>query len=221
MTSRTVLISSAQRYMGPALRERFEALNYRVLADERDSYDEAAARALLADSEPVDVLLANLAEPPRLSPVQDIDSEDWQRLFRSMVDPLMYLVRAAVPGMLARGSGKIIAITSAAPLKGVINGSAYCAARGAQNGFIKAVGMELARSGIQVNGIAQNYINNDTYYPNAMIDSDKFRDHVRRNVPANAVGAASETAALAAYLAEEENRHMVGQIIPLAGGWVT
>lgn len=52
-------------------------------------------------------------------------------------------------------------------------------------------------------------------------DNEKFLDHVRRNVPTGKVGAAEETAELAAYLASERCNHMAGQIIPLAGGWAT
>ena len=167
------------------------------------------------------MVIANLAEPPALSPVQDIANEDWQRLFAVMVDPLMYLVRAVTPSLLERKSGKIIAVTSAAPLRGIPNGAAYCAARGAQNAFIKAVGMELARSNIQVNAIGQNYINNNTYFPDDILTNPKFIDHIKRNVPTGQVGAAEETAELAAYLASENCKHMVGQVLPLAGGWVT
>ena len=169
----------------------------------------------------IDVIIANLAEPPALSPVQDIANADWQRLFAVMVDPLMYLVRAVTPSLLQRKSGKIIAVTSAAPLRGIPNGSAYCAARGAQNAFIKAVGMELARSNIQVNAIGQNYINNNTYFPDDILANPKFIDHIKRNVPTGQIGAAEETAELAAYLASENCKHMVGQVLPLAGGWVT
>jgi 2-keto-3-deoxy-L-fuconate dehydrogenase len=153
--------------------------------------------------------------------VQNIDNENWNLLFDSLVHPLMYLVRAVTPQMLERKRGKIIAVTSAAPLRGIPNNAAYCAARGAQNGFIKAVGLELARSNIQVNAIAQNYINNNTYYPDDILDNEKFLEHVKRNVPTNEIGAASETAQLAVYLSREDCRHMVGQIIPLAGGWAT
>lgn len=218
---KTVFISAADHYMGPAIQKRFNAMDYRVLVDTKPMLNEKDARSVIENCGDIDVLVANLAEAPKLSPVQSIETEDWNQLFRSMVNPLMYLVRAVVPQMLERGAGKIIAVTSAAPLRGLPNGSAYCAARGAQNAFIKAVGIELARSNIQVNAIAQNYINNDTYYPDNLLEDEKFLDHVKRNVPTNRVGAAEETAALAAYLADDNNRHMVGQIIPLAGGWVT
>lgn len=210
--------------MGPAIHAKFTALGYEVIASTAVLSDEAAVQTLVDDTlagGAIDVVIANLAEPPALSPVQDIANADWQRLFAVMVDPLMYLVRAVTPSLLERKSGKIIAVTSAAPLRGIPNGSAYCAARGAQNAFIKAVGMELARNNIQVNAIGQNYINNNTYFPDDILTNPKFIDHIKRNVPTGQIGAAEETAELAAYLASENCKHMVGQVLPLAGGWVT
>jgi len=207
--------------MGPAISEKFEEIGINVIAGPSDLHSEAQINKLVADAGHIDILVANLAEPPMTGPVQNIDSDNWNLLFDSLVHPLMYLVRAVTPQMLERKSGKIIAITSAAPLRGIPNNAAYCAARGAQNGFIKAAGLELARSNIKVNTIAQNYINNNTYYPDDILDNQKFLNHGKRNVPSNKIGAASETAQLAAYLSREDCRHMVGQVIPLAGGWAT
>ena len=221
MTNRTALITCADKYMGEAVRQKFESLGIRVIPGPSPMTTEAEVDELLSRAGEIDILVANLAEPPMTGPVQKIENGDWNKLFDSLVHPLMYLVRAVTPQMLERRSGKIIAITSAAPLKGIANNAAYCAARGAQNGFIKAVGLELARSNIQVNAIAQNYISNNTYYPDDILDNEKFLDHLKRNVPTNRIGAANETAELAAYLANEQCRHMIGQVIPLAGGWVT
>jgi len=207
--------------MGKAITEKFEELGINVVAGPSLMRSEQAVNEVVASAGDIDILVANLAEPPMTGPVQNIDNENWNLLFDSLVHPLMYLVRAVTPQMLKRKSGKIIAVTSAASLRGIPNNAAYCAARGAQNGFIKAVGLELARSNIQVNAIAQNYINNNTYYPDDIIENEKFLEHVKRNVPTNGIGAASETAQLAAYLSREDCRHMVGQIIPLAGGWTT
>ncbi|PJK30363.1 short-chain dehydrogenase [Minwuia thermotolerans] len=207
--------------MGPAIARRFEELGIAVIRGGEPMKSQAECEALVAAAGRIDILVANLAEPPMTGPVEAIDNTDWRRLFESMVDPLMYVVRAVVPQMRERRSGRIIAVTSAAPLRGIPNNAAYCAARGAQNGFIKALGLELARENIQANAIAQNYINNDTYYPDDILDNAKFLEHVKRNVPTNRVGAAEETAELAAYLASERCNHMVGQIIPLAGGWAT
>jgi len=207
--------------MGNAIKEKFEELDINVIAGPSLMRSEQDVNELVANAGDIDILVANLAEPPMTGPVQDIGNENWNLLFDSLVHPLMYLVRAVTPQMLDRKCGKIIAVTSAAPLRGIPNNAAYCAARGAQNGFIKAVGLELARSNIQVNAIAQNYINNNTYYPDDILENEKFLEHVKRNVPTSKVGAASETAQLAAYLSREDCSHMVGQIIPLAGGWST
>jgi 2-keto-3-deoxy-L-fuconate dehydrogenase len=207
--------------MGNAIKEKFEELGVNVIAGPSLMHSEQEVNELIANAGDIDILVANLAEPPMTGPVQNIDNENWNLLFDSLVHPLMYLVRAVTPQMLERKRGKIIAVTSAAPLRGIPNNAAYCAARGAQNGFIKAVGLELARSNIQVNAIAQNYINNNTYYPDDILDNEKFLEHVKRNVPTSQIGAASETAQLAVYLSREDCRHMVGQIIPLAGGWAT
>lgn len=221
MSTRRALITCVERYMGAAIQEKFEADGIEVVTGSYPMHSQSACEALVKSAGDIDILVANLAEPPMTGPVQKIENADWNKLFDSLVHPLMYLVRAVTPQMLERKSGKIIAVTSAAPLKGIANNAAYCAARGAQNGFIKAVGLELARSQVHVNAIAQNYINNNTYYPDDILDNEKFLDHVERNVPTNHVGAASETAELAAYLASDKCNHMVGQIIPLAGGWVT
>ncbi len=216
---RTALITCVDRYMGMAIQKKFKSLSITVITGDSPMTTEAEVVDLIAKTDHIDILIANLAEPPMTGPVQNIDNEDWNKLFDALVHPLMYLVRAVAPQMLERKSGKIIAVTSAAPLRGIANNAAYCAARGAQNGFIKAVGLEMARSNVHVNAIAQNYINNNTYYPDNILDNEKFLDHVKRNVPTNKIGAADETAELAAYLASEKCKHMVGQIIPLAGGW--
>jgi 2-keto-3-deoxy-L-fuconate dehydrogenase len=221
MHKRTALITCIDRYMGPAIKQKFESLGINVVTGEGPMNSEAEVVELVRAAGPIDILVANLAQPAMTGPVQNIQNDDWNKLFESLVHPLMYLVRAVTPQMLERKAGKIIAVTSAAPLKGIANNAAYCAARGAQNGFIKAVGLELARSNIQANAIAQNYVNNDTYYPDDILDNEKFLTHVKRNVPTNKIGAATETAELAAYLASENCSHMVGQLIPLAGGWAT
>ncbi|MDC1311916.1 SDR family oxidoreductase [Burkholderiales bacterium] len=221
MRQRTVLVTCVDRYMGEAIAKRFTELDYRVITDKQPLLAESQCEELIRSVGSVDILVANLAEPPKSSPVQDIRNEDWRTLFSALVDPLMFLVRAVSPQMLDRKAGKIIAVTSAAPLRGLANNAAYCAARGAQNAFIKAVGLELARSNVHVNAIAQNYINNNTYYPDHLLDDKRFLDHVRRNVPTNQIGSPEETSELAAYLASEKCNHMVGQIIPLAGGWTT
>ena len=221
MAKRRVLITCADRYMGPAIQKKFQTLEFDITAGRSPMITENQVVEAVDAAGHIDVLVANFAYPPVTGALEQLKSDDWMTLFDQLVHPLMYTVRATIPQMLERASGKIIAITSAAPLKGIPNNSAYCAARGAQNSFIKAVGLELARSNIQVNAIAQNYIHNDTYYPDDLLKDEKFINHLNRNVPTRKIGSSEETAELAAYLANEKSNHMVGQILPLAGGWIT
>lgn len=219
LDGKIVVVTSANRYMGPAVADLFSAEGASVIRDTGKDYPDRELGTLL-DPAP-DILVANLAEPPRTAPVDEITDGDWDTLFEALVHPLMRLVRAAAGPMKARGHGKIVAVTSAAPLRGIPHAAAYCSARGAQNAFIRAVGLELAKYNVQVNAIAQNYVRNDTYYPDNMLEGEGFQAHLKNMVPSRRVAESEETAHLALYLASAESTHMVGQVLPLAGGWAT
>jgi 2-keto-3-deoxy-L-fuconate dehydrogenase len=121
--------------------------------------------------------------------------------------------------MAARGHGKIVAITSAAPLRGIAGSSAYCAARGAQNAFIKASGIELASKNVQINAVAQNYVSNPAYFPDDLVATERFQKHLQRNVPIGRIARSDESAELALFLASDKSDFMVGQVVPFSGGW--
>lgn len=220
LKNRTALVTSAEDYMGPAIAELFAQEGASVTCDYGSEYSDGELAKLLQAGLP-DIVVANLAEPPRTAAVDSIVDQDWQLLFDKLVHPLMRLVRAVAGPMKARGHGKIIAVTSAAPLRGIPHAAAYCAARGAQNGFLRAAGLELAKYNVQVNAIAQNYVRNSTYYPDDMVEKAEFARHLQQLVPTKKVAEGAETAQLALYLAGPNCTHMVGQILPLAGGWTT
>ena len=128
LSAKSVIVTSANRYMGPAISTLFEREGAVVTRDNGRHYPDDELRTLL-DPAP-DVLVVNLAEPPLTAPVDQIEDGDWNRLFEALVHPLMRLVRYVAGPMKTRGNGKIIAITSAAPLRGIPHSSSYCAARG-------------------------------------------------------------------------------------------
>ncbi len=220
LQDKKVLVTSAGDYMGPAIVELFRQEGARLSCDYGGSYSDDELRALLASGLP-DIVVANLAAPPQTAALENIEDQDWRLLFDKLVDPLMRLVRALSGPMKERGRGKIIAVTSAAPLRGIPHASAYCAARGAQNSFLRAAGLELAKYNVQVNAIAQNYVRNSTYYPDDLLEKEAFQRHLQQLVPGKKVAEGAETAQLALYLAGPHCTHMVGQILPLAGGWTT
>ncbi len=215
-----VLVTQAGDYMGPAIAELFGAEGAQLATSAGVIESPDQVRQILAAGVP-DVVVANLAHDPASTAVADIDDGVWRALFATMVDPLMWLVRAAAPVMAERGAGKIVAVTSAAPLRGIPGTTAYCAARGAQNAFVRAAGLEFAAHNVQINAIAQNYVSNEAYYPDELVASERFQKHLERNVPTRRVAESWETAELALFLASDKSNFIVGQVVPFSGGWVT
>lgn len=116
--------------------------------------------------------------------------------------------------------GKILVIGSASGLRGMKRASTYSAARGAQLSYVQAVGVELARHGIQVNAIAQNFVDNPTYFPAEVQADPRFQERLAREVPLGRLVAAREDAQFAAYLCSPAADCFVGQVFPVCGGWV-
>ena len=98
--------------------------------------------------------------------------------------------------------------------------STYSAARGAQMAWVQAVGVELAPENIQVNLIAQNFVDNPTYFPPEIQENPKFQDRLKREVPLGRLVGAREDAQFAAYLCSDAAGCFVGQVFPVCGGWV-
>ena len=220
LSGKRVLVTSADKYMGPAIIELFQNEGATVFANE-EKLDQAAVDKLVNEVGQIDVLVANFAVQAPMSTIQTMTDENWDLPFEELVHPLMRIVRALVPQMIERKQGKIVAITSVAPLSGFPYGSAYASARSAQNTFIRSVGLELAAENIQANIIAQGYVKNPTYFPDALVETEKFMKHVERNVPVKRMAEGWETAELALFLASENSNFIVGQIIPFAGGATT
>ena len=220
LEGRRVLVTHADRFMGAPVARRFREEGAEVVADTSLPRSAEAGAAVVEAAGAVDVLFANLAWPPTPALVTDTGDEDWHALFDVLVHPLMGMVRAAARTMKPAGEGRILGMTSAAPLRGIPRNAAYCAARGAQNAYLRAAGLELARDGVLVTAIAQNYVENDTYYPPGLTEDEQFLARMRAVVPAQRLGRPEETAALALFLATEAG-FVPGQIFPLAGGWTT
>jgi 2-keto-3-deoxy-L-fuconate dehydrogenase len=98
--------------------------------------------------------------------------------------------------------------------------STYSAARGAQLAYVQAVGVEVAPHRVQVNAIAQNFVDNPTYFPPEVQENPRFQERLKREVPLGRLVGAREDAMFAAYLCSEASDCFVGQVFPVCGGWV-
>ena len=93
-------------------------------------------------------------------------------------------------------------------------------ARGAQLAWVRAAGVELARENIQLNAIAQNFVDNPTYFPPEVQANPAFQERLKREVPLGRLVSGDEDALFAAYLASDAAACFVGQVFPVSGGWV-
>ena len=222
LDGRRVLLTQSREFMGPALEREFTRCGATVIADSRPlAGDPAAAAAIVADAGRVDVLLLHLAAPAPSTPVEKVGEEEWHDVFEHLVHPIPRLAAAVLPQMLERGSGVILVLGSAAALRGQKRTSTYSAARGAQLAWVQSAGLELAARSVRVNAIAQNFVENPTYFPPEVQADPRFVERLRREVPLGRLVSAEEDAAFAAYLCSDAAACFVGQVFPVSGGWAT
>ncbi|MGD9752518.1 MAG: SDR family oxidoreductase [Acidimicrobiia bacterium] len=220
LAGKRTLVTSADTYMGPAIAELFASEGAELVLAEGPLDDPAAPAELVGRAGEIDVLVANLDLPAYGASTVDIADDAWLAGFDAMVHPLMRLVRAAAPAMIARGSGSIVAITSSSPLRRMApQAIAYVAARAAQNAYVRSAGHDLARHNVRLNAVAQNFIANDTYYPPEVLANERFQERLQREVPARRIGRPEETAELALFLAGDTSTFIFGQILSNDGGW--
>lgn len=219
LVGKRVLITQSTEFMGPVLCDVLAEQGAEVIASPASLLEPGSAAHVVQSAGVIDVLVVNLAHTAPGTMAPQVDDEEWRRVFAALVDPLPRLVAAAAPPMLARRSGKILVIGSASALRGMKRASTYSAARGAQLAYVQAVGVEFAPHNVQVNAIAQNFVDNPTYFPAEVQANPRFQERLAREVPLGRLVAAREDALFAAYLCSSAADCFVGQVFPVCGGW--
>jgi 2-keto-3-deoxy-L-fuconate dehydrogenase len=220
LANKAILVTQAHDFMGPALCAAFERSGARVIASKESVIGIDDPEKIVASAGQFDALVLNLGIPAPRTLATAISDNEWREVFAHIVDPLPRFVRATLPAMIARKSGKILLMGSASALRGMPATASYSAARAAQIGYIQAVGVEVAKHQVQVNAIAQNFVENPTYYPREIQENPKFRERLQREVPLGRLITAEEDANFAAYLLSSAADCFVGQVFPVCGGWV-
>jgi NAD(P)-dependent dehydrogenase (short-subunit alcohol dehydrogenase family) len=219
LEGKRILVTQADEYMGPAITSMFKQHGAEVLADFSDLREPAAARQVIEDAGHIDILIANLAANANFGKsALEMDDDTWAEMFDVMVHPLQRLTRAVLPQMIERQKGKVVVIGSATGVKGMAGVTAYSSARHAQVGYVRSTALEVAPFNVQINLIAQNWVENPAYFPPEFIETDAFKE-VFKSVPMPRLATAEEDALFAVFLASDESDFFVGQAIPFSGGW--
>jgi 3-oxoacyl-[acyl-carrier protein] reductase len=161
----------------------------------------------------VDVLVNN-AGILRSVPAHETSPEVWREVIATNLEGTWWCLRAALPGMLGRRSGRIVNVSSELGLIGFPTYAAYCASKGGVIALTKAVAKEVAPSGVLVNSVAPGPVETDML----IRDTIEYNDETREQVPLRRFGQPDEIARVIEFVAGPGGDFMVGQVISPNGG---
>ena len=169
----------------------------------------------------IDILINNAGigrtrESSEVVPTHEKSDEDWHKMLATHLDSTFFCTREALKVMIPKHSGRIVNLGSIAGTTGLAFASDYCAAKGGIISFTKSVAREVVALGILVNCIAPGFIETPMTAP---IEGE-MRKQIEAITPIGRFGEPSDIAAAALYLASEDSKFMVGQVISPNGGYV-
>ena len=234
---KTVLVTGGGGAIGSAICKRFAKENFNILVADRNR--EAAERvarevrgkALIFDianygeakgalgDESIDVLVNN-AGWDRFQNFVDTDPRDWEALIDVNLRGPLNMHHIVIPQMLARGSGRVVNISSDAARVGSSGESVYSACKGGIIAFSKTLAREVARKGITVNVVCPGPT--DTPILRGFLGEGeagkKLYDALVRAIPMKRVGQPDDIPGIVAFLASDEAAFITGQVISVSGG---
>lgn len=191
-----------------------------------DLTDPAAIEAMMAEAGPIDILVNN-AGTQHVAPVEEFPVAKWDTIIALNLTAAFHTIRLALPGMKAKGWGRVINTASAHSLVASPFKSAYVAAKHGIAGLTKAVALEAAQSGVTVNAISPGYVWTtlvENQIPDTMAARGMTREQVIDDVllakqPTKSFVQPEEIGALAVFLCRDEARNVNGANWSIDGGW--
>ena len=198
--------------------DRMNAMGYGFKAYPCDvaSYDSAAqcVAQVTAELGVIDVLVNN-AGITRDMTFKKMSKADWDAVIHTNLDSVFNMTKQVMDGMMERGWGRVINVSSVNASKGAFGQTNYSAAKAGMHGFTKALALEVARRGVTVNTISPGYIGTKmvTAIPQEVLDSKSLPQ-----IPQARLGKPEEVAGLVAYLSSDEAAFVTGANISINGG---
>ena len=190
--------------------------NFRAFPCDVADYNSAAAcvAAIAAEVGAIDVLVNN-AGITRDMTFKKMDKTNWDAVIGTNLDSVFNMTKPVCDGMVERGWGRIINISSVNGQKGAFGQTNYSAAKAGMHGFTKALALEVARKGVTVNTISPGYIGTKMVMA---IPQDVLDSKIIPQIPMARLGKPEEVAGLVAYLSSDEAAFLTGANIAINGG---
>ncbi len=177
----------------------------------------AAVRQVERELGKIDILVNSAGVPGESLRTVDMTDEEWRHVMAVNADGTFYACRAVIPGMVERGYGRIVLVSSIAGKEGNPMAPAYSASKAAVIALTKALGKDLARTGVLVNCVAPAVIETP-------ILEGLTAEHVGymvERIPLGRMGEPEEVAALICWLASDECSFSTGATYDISGGRAT
>jgi len=203
-----------------ALREEVAAAGRRVFARAIDCTDAEALERAVADCQealgPIEILFNNVGQSARdkAGPFIESSEETWRFVVEISLMTTLRMSRLVAPGMVARGRGRIVNMSTESAFYGDTGLADYAAAKMGVIGFTRSLARELAPSGIRVNAVGPGAIGTRAH--------DRLRpeivDRIRQSVPMGFVGTPEDVANVVLFLSSDGSRYITGQTVLIDGG---
>jgi NAD(P)-dependent dehydrogenase (short-subunit alcohol dehydrogenase family) len=232
---RVALVTGAGQGVGAGIASTLASAGFRVLVNDLygdrasavasavggdalpfDVTDYDAVSAAFASAGPIDVLVNNAGIPVDGFPQTPFASSDpavWRRFVDLNLYGVMNCTHLALPGMLSRGWGRVVTVSSEAGRHGLDIGVAlYGAAKAGALGLMRHVAVEVAPFGVTVNSVSLGLMAGRP---------SEWAERVARGVPRRRLGTPADIGAAVAFLASDEADWITGQVLPVNGGAYT
>jgi len=178
-------------------------------------YDSAGKMITEAESSvgPIDVLV-NCAGITRDKTLKRMTADQWNAVIRTNLDSAFNMTQQVIGGMLDRGYGRVINISSVNGQRGQFGQANYSAAKAGLHGFTMAIAQETALKGVTVNTVSPGYIATDM----TKAIAPEILDSITQTIPMKRMGEPEEIAQAVAWLADERTSYVTGANIPVNGG---
>jgi len=190
--------------------------HFHVVAADVADFDSCAAAVAKVQKEvgPVDILINN-AGITRDMTFKKMGKVDWDAVVSTNLDSVFNMTKPVVDGIVERGWGRVINVSSVNGQKGAFGQTNYSAAKAGMHGFTKALALEVAKKGVTINTISPGYIGTKmvTAIPKEILDSK-----ILPQIPLGRLGKPDEVAGLIIYLCSEEAAFVTGANISINGG---
>lgn len=228
---RRAIVTGGARGIGRAIARRFVDLGARTITVDVDDAEHDLPHLLFdladigelptlvsqaeASIGPVDILV-NCAAIPSDVAVADLTGEHFDEVLGVNLKAPLFLTQAVLPGMIARGYGRIVNISSVHGLRGAANHLSYDVSKAGLLAVTRTTAMEVADKGVLINAIAPGFV--DTRGTDLTTEMFKSVYVGHRRLPMGRAGQPEEVAQVVAWLASEENSYVTGACLPVDGG---